>query len=636
MDASVELFQKGVDLQQRGLFDHAIEEYEKALRLDPENLDILVNLGAACLQKGLAERAIKTLNQALTRDAKNTLALYNLGKAYLYREDFESALKSFQRAYEIAPSDNDIKKLISKCLRLMGRYRESVDLMLSLIDLIASDVRALLELAGDLKMLERFDEALDIYRRASTVACDSIEPLLGIYDCQLRLGSRDKAMTALKRAIMVEPANQQLLVNLADLYLADGRIQEAVDAINRGMETIRDPHMLREKYNEMSRRLPILKKKAAASQMALKQSPFETEVYDILDGLYDGRIRLDAATRELEALRVREPSDLLIADELANLLFQGRQFNRAAEIYSELLLSRPRETSHRVSLAKSLAMKGDLEAARAILKDSVRDLGHVVELDLALVELDLFEKEFSRAAGRLEMILKEHPGEMHALFLYAYTAFRLDELAVAEKTFRQLFEKNAVDEELAVWFARLCIIQGCPERALEVWGSFSDGMESLVEIISKVELSIAAGDSRGIMKYLQKIGDYHPRFIEDHLLFGKAFFFAGDFTSAQREFDLVLKLEGRNAEALAMSAINSLIRNKNAKFWNFWQRAVECDSVYAVLPAMIVGRSLNFSQKERLKTETGKLVRIAALTDADRSRLKRLLQCLQAGNNEEK
>ncbi|HMM61746.1 MAG TPA: tetratricopeptide repeat protein, partial [Candidatus Rifleibacterium sp.] len=82
MDAAVELFQKGVDLQQRGLFDHAIEEYEKALRLDPENIDILVNLGAACLQKGLAERAIKTLNEALARDAKNTLVLYNLGKAY--------------------------------------------------------------------------------------------------------------------------------------------------------------------------------------------------------------------------------------------------------------------------------------------------------------------------------------------------------------------------------------------------------------------------------------------------------------------------------------------------------------------------------------------------------------------------
>lgn len=628
MEASLELFQKGVDLQQRGLFDHAIEEYEKALKLEPDNIDVLVNLGAACLQKGMSDRAVKILTSVLARDPVNSLVLYNLGKAYLYREEYETALITFQRALEILPGDNDIKKLISKCLRLMGRYRDSVEIMLGLIEVISTDALALLELAGDLKMLERFDEALDVFRRASSVACDSIEPLKGIYDCQLRLGNREKAMTALKRAIMIEPFNQQLLVNLADLFLNDGRIQEAVDVISRGMETVKEPRLLQEKYNEMARRLPVLKKKAVASLLAVRQSPFETEVYDILDGLYDGRIRLDIAVKELETLRGREPSDALIADELANLLFQARQFDRAAEIYSELYLGRPREPSHRVSLAKSLAMKGDVEAARTILKDSVRDLGHVAELDLAMTELDLFEKEFSRAAGRLEIILKEHPGEMHALFLYAYTALRLDELELAEKTFQQLFEKNAADEELAVWYARLSILQGNPERALKVWEGFSDGMESLVEIISKVELTLSSGDSKGIMKHLHKIGDYHPRFIEDHLLFGKAFFFAGDFSAAQREFDLVLRLEARNAEALAMSAMTFLIRNKSAKFWNYWQRAIECDSIYAVLPALILRNSLNFSQKERLKIETRKLVEIASISDADRSRLRRLLQCL--------
>lgn len=634
MESAQELFQKGVDLQQRGLFDHAIEEYEKALKLDPDNSDILVNLGAACLQKGLSERAVKLLTAALAKNPGNSLVLYNLGKAYLYREQYEDALSVFQKALSVLPDDNDIKKLIYKTLRLMGRYRESVEIMLALLDTAASDAAALLELAGDLKMLERYDEALEIFRRASTVACDSVAPLRGIYECQLRLGNREKAMTALKRAIMIEPFNQSLLVDLADLYLADGRIQDAVDVVNRGMETVPEPTQLREKYDEMARRLPVLKKKAGAANMSSRQSPFETEVFNVLDGLYDGRIRLDVAVKELDSLRAREPSDLLIADELANLLFQARQFDRAAEIYSELYMGRPREAAHRVNLAKSLAMKGDVEAARVVLKDSLRDLGHVAELDLALVELDLFEKEFARAAGRLDIILKEYPGETHALFLYAYTALRLDELELAEKTFNQLFDNGVIDEELVVWYSRLSIIQGCPERALKIWENFSDGMESLVEIIAKVELTLATGDGKGIMKILHKIGDYHPRFIEDHLLFGKAFFFAGDFAAAQREFDLVLRLEARNAEALAMSAMNSLIRNKSAKFWNYWQRAIDCDSIYAVLPALILKNSFNFSQKERLKIETRKLVEIATLSDADRSRLKRLLQSLQAGNNE--
>lgn len=628
MESAQEIFQKGIDLQQRGLFDHAIEEYERALKLEPENIDIMVNLGAACLQKGLSDRAIKILSRSLEKDPVNSPALYNIGKAFLYREDYEAALSAFTKAQNTLPDDNDIKKMIASCFRSMGQYQESIKIMINLIDSISADPDALIELGGDLLLTERFDEALDVYRRASSVACDSIVPLEGIYECQMRLGNREKAMTVLKRAIMIDPFNQKLIVKLADLYLADGKIQEAADVVSRGIETIQDARLLHEKYNEMTRRLPILKKKAAAGTLVSRHSPFESEVYDILDALYDGKIKLDVAVKEFEVLRKKEPTDFLIADELANLFFQARQFDKSAEIYSEMHLARPSEPRHRVDLAKSLAMKGDVESARVVLKDSVRDLGHIAELDLALAELDLFEKDFQKAAARLDMILKEYPGELHALFLYAYTALRLDELETAEKTFNQLFDKSSPDEELAVWYSRLSIMQGQPGRALKLWENFNDGLESLVEIITKVELTLASGDGKSIMKLLQRIGDYHPRFIEDHMLFGKAFFFAGDFAAAQREFDLVLRLEARNAEALAMSAMNSLIRNKTAKFWNYWQHAIECDSLYAVLPAMIIKDSLNFSQKERLKTESRKMIDIASVKDLDKLRLQRLLQYL--------
>lgn len=628
METALDFFQKGVDLQQRGLFDHAIEEYDKALRLDPDNIDIMLNMGAACLQKGLSDRAIKLLGRVLDKDPANSLALYNIGKAFAYREEYKEALKVFDRAAELLPEDNDIKKAIAGCLRFLGHHDRAADMMMELIETITNDSTALLELGDTLLQLERIDEALDVFRRASSVACDSILPLLGIYECQLSLGSREKAMTALKRAMMIEPANQDLLVKLTDMYIVDGRIQEAVEGINKGLETIPEPKILQEKYNEMARRLPVLKKKAAAAKMHNRTSSHEVAVYDILDKLYDGKIRLEIAVKELEAFRRKEPGDVFIADELANLLFQAHQFDKAAEIYSELYISRPSETRHRIDLAKSLAMKGDIEAARAILRDSLRDLGHIAELNLAMTELDLFDKDFAKAAGRLEIILKEYPGEPHALFLYGYTAMRLDELETAEKIFKQLLEKNAADEELALWYSRLAILQGQPEKALKVWENFSDGIESLVEIIARVELTLAAGDSKGIMKILQRIGDYHPRFIEDHLMFGKAFFFAGDFSSAQREFDLVLRLEARNAEALAMSAMNSLIRNKTAKFWNYWQHAIDCDSLYAVIPAIVLKGSLNFSQLERLKIETRKIIDISALKDVSKSRLLRLLQSL--------
>lgn len=628
MNTAQEYFQKGIDLQQRGLFDHAIEEYERALNLEPENNDILINLGAACLQKGLSDRAIKLLSKVIEKDSANSAAFYNIGKALLYREEINDALMAFTRAGELLPEDIDIKKMIFVCLCELKQNHEAAELGLSVIEKLIKDSGFLLRLGYLLLTLESFEQALDVFRKAASADCSSTDALIGIYRTQLALGNREKALTSLKRAMMVAPENQQFQIMMVDCLIEDGKIQEAADLLKAGIESLESPVQLQEKYNELARRLPILRKKADAANLKVRQSPYESDVYDILDRLYDGKTTIEVAANELERLRRRDPSDLFIARELANLLFQGRDFERAAEIFSEIHLSIPSEPVYRVELAKSLAMKGDSDAARVVLKDAVRDLGHTPELAMALVELDLFDKEFNRAAGRLDIVLNEYPDEPHALFLYAYTAFRLNELDTAEKTFLRLLEKNPEDEEVALWYSRLTIIQAEPAKALEVWKKFADGIDSLVEIIARVELTLAAGDSRSIMKYLQRIGDYHPRFVEDHLLFGKAFFFAGDFSSAQREFDLVLKFEAKNAEALAMSAMNSLIRNKISKFWNYWYHAIENDSLYAVIPAMILRNSLNFSQKERLKTETRKIIEIGKLQEIDRSRLVRLLQNL--------
>ena len=419
----LEIYNKAVAAYDRGAYEIAIQEYEKALAIEPENVDILVNLGAVCLQKRRVEPAINYFSKALTNDPNNSMALYDIGKAYMFKQDYRLAYLAFQQASGLLPEDLEIKQLMVSCLRSLGKYKDAVAIMLENINQFSDNVDVLMELGGDLKMLARYEEALEIYRKASDAACNSIEPLKGIYDCQIHMGNKDKALTTLKRAMMIEPSNQEVILRLVDLYLEDNKIQEAVELITKGLETIESPILLREKYNEMVRKLPILKKKTSPNKIILGQSSYETDVFDILDKLYDGKMKIETALNELSILHKKEPGDVLVADEYANLLYQTRQFTKSAEVYSELYLSRPNFPVHRVDLAKSQAMNGDVEAARTTLTDAIRDLGHQAELDLALVELDLLERNFEKAGARLDMIVKEYPDDVHALFLYAYVAF---------------------------------------------------------------------------------------------------------------------------------------------------------------------------------------------------------------------
>ena len=95
-------FMKAVDFHQRGLFDHAIEEYQQVLELEPGNHDVLVNLGALFLQKGLADKAIRLLGEVLEDNPDHSLALFNIGKAYLYRDNARTAPTSSRGARGVA------------------------------------------------------------------------------------------------------------------------------------------------------------------------------------------------------------------------------------------------------------------------------------------------------------------------------------------------------------------------------------------------------------------------------------------------------------------------------------------------------------------------------------------------------
>ena len=358
--AVLDLYNKAVASYDRGAYEIAIQEYEKALELEPENVDILVNLGAVCLQKRRADKAIDYFSRALTIAPNNSMALYDIGKAYMYKQDFRLAYMAFQQASELLPEDLEIKQLMVECLRSLGKYKDAVALMLQNIDKFSTNIDALMELGGDLKMLARYEEALEIYRKASDAACNSIEPLKGMYDCHIHLNNKDKAQITLKRALMIEPSNQEVILRLVDLYLEENKVQEAVETITKGLETIESPVLLREKYNEMVRRLPVLKKKSSPNKFVPGQSSHESEVFDILDKLYDGKIQIETALKDMGILHKKEPEDVLIADEYANLLYQSRQFEKASEVYSELYISRPNSPVHRVDLAKSQAMNGDV------------------------------------------------------------------------------------------------------------------------------------------------------------------------------------------------------------------------------------------------------------------------------------
>jgi len=94
----------GILAAREGNYDEAVQDFQHALRIDPEHTVALQNLGSAYRQKKDWAQAKSTLERALALNPENAEANYSLGMVYAQQNDMEHASEYLQRAIEERPA----------------------------------------------------------------------------------------------------------------------------------------------------------------------------------------------------------------------------------------------------------------------------------------------------------------------------------------------------------------------------------------------------------------------------------------------------------------------------------------------------------------------------------------------------
>jgi Flp pilus assembly protein TadD len=90
-------------LDQKGLVDEAITQYQKALAIQPADADAHINLGIALFKKGRVDEAIARFQKALEISPGNPKACYNLARAaWLLATSPEPSVRNGDRAIALA------------------------------------------------------------------------------------------------------------------------------------------------------------------------------------------------------------------------------------------------------------------------------------------------------------------------------------------------------------------------------------------------------------------------------------------------------------------------------------------------------------------------------------------------------
>lgn len=106
-DDPVEYVSAGIKLLEKQEFGGAIENFTKAIKLNPKYSEAYNNRGIAYTGKGDSEKALADYNAAIELDPEFFYAFINRGKLYSDKNEIERAIMDYTRAIEINP-DNPV------------------------------------------------------------------------------------------------------------------------------------------------------------------------------------------------------------------------------------------------------------------------------------------------------------------------------------------------------------------------------------------------------------------------------------------------------------------------------------------------------------------------------------------------
>jgi tetratricopeptide (TPR) repeat protein len=103
-DEALACIQRGVASRAKGAFDQALDEFNRAIQLDPRSALAYEGRGNTHVNKGEFDRAIADYNTALKLDPKLALAYVNRGLAYVKKKDSAQAIADYTEAIRIDPN----------------------------------------------------------------------------------------------------------------------------------------------------------------------------------------------------------------------------------------------------------------------------------------------------------------------------------------------------------------------------------------------------------------------------------------------------------------------------------------------------------------------------------------------------
>ena len=111
----------GRDFREDEFYRSAIENFKKAVKLEPKFTEAYVNLATAYYLWGLKDKAINSYLEALNTNPQDTSIYFNLGMLYFLEKNYEKAQEYWKKVMEINPGSIDAQRGLQMIREAKGK-----------------------------------------------------------------------------------------------------------------------------------------------------------------------------------------------------------------------------------------------------------------------------------------------------------------------------------------------------------------------------------------------------------------------------------------------------------------------------------------------------------------------------------
>ncbi|MGB8537729.1 MAG: tetratricopeptide repeat protein [Acidobacteriaceae bacterium] len=434
-------------------FPNAVAAFQKALRLDPANLETNLNLVRGYLASKRTGDGL-SLAAELSQQHKNDVRLHSsLGVLLASEGEYKSAQMELEKADALSPRTFEILYNLGQTLLRAGEYRQA-DLVLNRALALKPDSPETLYLQAQVLADEsRPMDALALLVRAHKIAAENTDIMLLMAQISISQNYFEDAIPLLESGVAIAPQRADLHAALGESYLQSDRMGKAVEEFEKviAMAPSAQAYALR---GLSYQRLGRFEEAKQDFQQGLKLDPRNLGCLFHL-GLIAER-QGDAAGAEAkfqEVLRLN-PNDADALLELANLRTGSKKLEEAAELLRRYVKvsSNPATGYYKLamverSLHETTAADSDLNRFQTLSK-SAPSGQHANEH--LFDYLDSRSKLDPRARNQMDIAeiteqLRAHPDQPEGLYLLAEAYLKSGKVEEAKGTIAELDKVSAND-----------------------------------------------------------------------------------------------------------------------------------------------------------------------------------------------